>query len=321
MRVFVAGATGVLGRALLPALIAKGHTVFGLARTPEKMSIVTQLGGKPLHGDVLDAERLRLIITKIQPEAIVNLATKIPLKLRLNKDHWQENDEVRLQGTSNLLKAAGFALGLKLFVQESMDQVCETQGDRWIDENAPRSRHPFLHATLQMEDMIRTAKLPATLLRFSVLNAPDSWHTQQSVTAIKRGLLPIIGDGSAFVGMIHVADAIQAIVCALQQPGVSAGQTFNVVDDAPSRMRDILPYAAQLLKAPPPRTVPSLMAKLIVGALTIDVLTQSHRTSNARIKHCLGFAPRFPTYRETWADIVQTIGSHNFASSEDLRKN
>lgn len=319
MRVFIAGATGVLGRALLPALIAQGHVVIGMAHTPDKMKVVTQLGGLTLHGDILDAERLGRIITKVQPEAIINLVTKIPLKLRLNLDDWKENDRVRLQGTSNLLKAAGHAPNLKIFVQESMDQVCETQGDRWINENSPRSQHTFLRATIQMEDMVRAAKLPATLLRFSVVNAPDSWHTQQSVTAIKRGLLPIISDGNAFVSMIHVADAVQAIVCALQQPDVAAGQTFNVVDDAPSRMRDILPYAAQLLQAQPPRTVPSFMAKLIVGALTIDVLTQSHRMSNARIKQCLSFVPCFPTFRETWTDIVHTIGTRDFVASEDLK--
>ena len=121
MRVFIAGATGVLGRALLPALIAQGHVVIGMAHTPDKMKVVTQLGGLTLHGDILDAERLGRIITKVQPEAIINLVTKIPLKLRLNLDDWKENDRVRLQGTSNLLKAAGHAPNLKIFVQEKQD--------------------------------------------------------------------------------------------------------------------------------------------------------------------------------------------------------
>ena len=318
MRVFVAGATGVMGRALLPALVAQGHETIGLARTPEKLLAVSQTGAKPVRGDVLDEERMARIIEQVQPEAIVNLATRIPLKLRVNLDHWKENDYVRVAGTGNLLDAAHCG-GLRLFVQESMDQVCETQGDDWIDENSPRSKHAFLHATEQMEDRVRASGLPTTILRFSVLSAPDSWHSQQSVTAIKRGLLPIIGDGSAFVSMIHIADAVQAILLSLEKPDLAAGQTFNVVDNEPGRMRDILPYAAQLLHAQPPRTVPPLMAKMIVGALTIDVLTQSHRMSNAKIKQTLGFEPRFPTYRETWTQIARDIGTHDIAPSEDLK--
>ena len=318
MRVFVAGATGVLGRALLPALVAQGYETIGLARTPEKLLTVSQMGAKPVRGDVLDSERIARIVEQTQPEVIINLATRIPLKLRVNLDHWKENDQVRVVGTRNLLEAAR-AADLRLFVQESVDQVSETQGDGWISEDAPRSKHAFLHATEQMEDMTRDANLPATLLRFSVLSAPDLWHTQQSVTAIKRGLLPIIGDGGAFVSMVHVADAVGAILLALEKPDIAAGQTFNVVDNEPGRMRDILPFAAQLLHAPAPRTVPPMMAKMIVGALTIDVLTQSHRMSNAKIKRLLGFGPRFPTYRETWTQIARDIGTRDIAPSEDLK--
>ncbi len=318
MRVLVAGATGVLGRATLPVLKAQGHEVYGLARTPEKMLNVAQMGATPMRGDVLDAARMMQVVAEAKPDAIVNLATSIPLKLRVNLEHWKENDRVRFEGTRNLL-AAGRDANLRLFVQESTDQVCETQGDGWIDENAPRSAHAFLHATEQMEDMVRASKAPAAILRFSVLNAPDSWHTQQSVTAIQRGLLPIIGDGSAFVSMLHISDAAQAIALCLQNPEAAKGQTFNVVDDEPARMRDILPFAANLLHAQPPRQVPPLMAKMIVGALTIDVLTQSHRMSNAKIKQSLGFAPRYATYRETWAEIATALGSREIAASDDLK--
>ena len=318
MRVFVAGATGVLGRALLPALAALGHEVYGTGRTPEKVLAVAQMGAKPVRADVLDADRIARALSEVQPEAIVNLATSIPLKLRVSLEHWKENDRVRVEGTRNLLAAAKNS-NLRLFVQESVDQVCETQGDGWITEKSPRSSHAFLRATQDMEDRVRASGLPATLLRFSVLMAADSWHTQQSITALKRGMLPVIGDGSAFVSMVHVADAVQAILLSLQKPELAVGQTFNVVDSEPARMRDILPYAAQLLHAFPPRTVPPLMAKMVVGALTIDVLTQSHRMSGAKIRQTLGFAPQYPTYRKSWAQIVRDIGGRDFAASEDLK--
>ena len=323
MRVFVTGATGLIGRTLIPALIAEGHTVLGLARTPEKLLAVAQIGATPLRGDVLDAQTMSRAIADARPDAIVNLATRIPLKLRVSLDDWKENDRVRLEGTRNLLAAVKAAIkpdaGLRLFVQESFDQVCAPQGDQWIDENAPLNRHPFLHATEQMETLVRSSNLPTTLLRLSVLNSANSWHTQQSLMALRRGLLPIIGDGNAFVSMVHIQDAVQAILRTLQQPETAAGETFNVVDNEPVRMRDLFPYAAKLLNGPPPRTVPPMMAKLVVGSLTIDVLTQSHRMTNAHIRQCLGFEPQYPTFRETWAQVLQEIGNREFATSEDLK--
>src|ERR1051326_3420034 len=182
MRVFVAGATGVLGRALLPQLKAAGHEVFGLARTPEKLLQVAGLGTVAMRGDVLDADAMRRLVRETQPEAIVNLATIIPLKLRINPKEWEPNDRVRVEGTANLL-AAGQEVGVRLFVQESVGYVCQSQGAGWIYEDAPRSTHPFLHATLQMEDMVQSSALPTVLLRLAALMSADSWHTQQSVAA------------------------------------------------------------------------------------------------------------------------------------------
>ena len=317
MRVFVAGATGVLGRAVLPMLTEAGHTVFGLARTPEKLLEVDRLGAKPMRGDVLDGEAMRRVLADVQPEAVVNLASAIPLKLRVNPKDWEHNDRVRVEGTRNLLSASK-ELGLRLFVQESVGYVCRSQGDDWIDENAPRSEHPFLKATLAMEDLTLQSPVPTTLLRYGALMAADAWHTQQSIAALRRGLLPVIGDGASFVSLIHAHDAALAIVSVLAQPTTAAGHIFNVTDTQPARMREILPHAARLLSAPPPRTVPPMMAKMIAGAVTVEVLTASYRISGGKIKEVLGFSPRYASYREIWAQIAQEVGGQDFAPSADL---
>ena len=233
MKVFVAGATGVLGRAAVPQLLAAGHDVFGLARTPEKLLRVKMAGAEPMRGDALDADAMRRIVTEIQPDAIVNFATAIPLKLRVNPRDWELNDRIRREGTANLLAAAQ-AVNLQLFVQESAAYVCRSQGDGWITEESPLTDHPFLRATIEMETAVRAASVPSVLLRFSALMAADSWHAQQSVTALRRGLLPIIGDGGAYVSLIHAQDAAQALVLALAQPQLAAGQIFNVTDDSPA---------------------------------------------------------------------------------------
>lgn len=318
MRVFVAGATGVLGRASVPQLLAAGHEVFGLGRTPEKLLRVKMMKAEPMRGDVLDADAMRRVIKEVQPDAIVNLATAIPLKLRLNPKDWGLNDLIRREGTANLLAAARDA-DLKLFVQESAIYVCRPQEADWITEESPLTDHSFLRATIAMENSVRAATVPATILRFAALMSADSWHTQQSATALRRGLLPIIGDGANFVSLIHAQDAARAIVCALANPKMAAGQTFNVSDDAPAPMREILPVAAQLLNAPKPRSAPLLMAKMIAGAITVEVFTASYRLANTKIKQTLGFHPKFPTYRETWTEIAREINGLDFAPSDDLK--
>lgn len=317
MKVFVAGATGVLGRAAVPQLLAAGHEVFGLARTPEKLLRVKMAGAEPMRGDVLDADAMRRIVKEIQPDAIVNLATAIPLKLRVNPKDWELNDRIRREGTANLLAAAQ-SVSLQIFVQESAAYVCRSQDADWITEESPLTDHPFLRATIEMETAVRAASVPSVLLRFAALMSADSWHTQQSVTALRRGLLPIIGDGGNYVSLIHAQDAAQSLVLALASPQKAAGQIFNVSDDSPAPMRDILPLAAQRLGAGKPRSVPLMMAKMIAGAVTVEVFTASYRLANLKIKQTLNFAPRYPTYREIWTQIVAEIGQRDFAPSDDL---
>lgn len=318
MRVFVAGATGVLGRATLRALTEAGHTVFGLARTPEKLLEVDRLGATPVRGDVLDGETMRLLVRQTQPDALVNLATAIPLSLRVNPKEWETNDRVRVEGTRNLLAAAQETT-LRLFAQESVGFLCQSQGEDWIREDSPPSAHSFLRATLEMEALCRASEVPTTLLRFGALMSADAWHTQQSIAALRRGLLPILGDGSSYMSLLHTADAAQAILRALDKPDIAAGQTYLVADNEPARMRDVLPYAARCLQASPPRSVPLLLAKALVGPLTLDILAASYRLSNEKIRQALDFAPRYPTYRETWEQIAREVGSRDFSPSNDLR--
>lgn len=319
MRVLVAGATGVLGRTLLPLLKAAGHDVVGLARSPESLLAVDRLGAKAVRGDVLDAKALQSTLAEAYPEAIVNLATAIPLKLRVQPRDWELNDRVRAEGTRNLLEASR-DLQLQLFVQESVGYVCRSQGDEWIDENSVRSDHPFLRATIAMEDLVAAAPFPSTLLRFGALIAADSWHIRQTITALRRGFLPVIGDGDAFVSLIHVQDAAQAIVASLAAPeAAAAARLFNVVDNEPARMREVWPAAARLLEAPVPRHVSPFMARLVAGQLTIEVLTASYRMSNTRLREVLKFSPRYPTYFESWTQVAQQVSGQEFEASEDLQ--
>lgn len=317
MRVFVAGATGVLGRALLPRLVKAGHEVVGLGRTPEKLLDIVRLGGQPERGDVLDSAAMSAIIEKTKPDAIVNLATAIPLKLRVTPKDWELNDRIRLEGTHNLLQAAK-EINLTLFVQESVGYVCASHPTGWLTETSPPSNHPFLSATQKMETWVQQSGVSNVILRLAAVMSAESWHFQQSVVALRRGLLPIIGDGSPFVSLIHADDVAQSIALALEAPTVAAGKIYNVVDNKPAPMRDVLTYAAECLKASAPHQVPAFMAKMIVGSLTLEVFTASYRMSNAKIRAELGFVPKYPSYRELWRQLAQEIGGKEFVASSDL---
>lgn len=315
MRVFVAGATGLLGRELLPQLLGAGHTVFGLARTPERLLQVAQMGAQPIRGDVLDSEGMRRLLQESAPEAVVNLATAIPLKLRVNPADWSMNDRVRLEGTTNLLRGVE-GLPLSLFVQESVGYVCQSGGEAWMDENSPLSPHPFVKATIEMERKVLESRVPATVLRLGAVLSAASWHTQQSVAAIRRGLLPIIGQGESYMSLLHAHDAGRAVLHLLENATRAEGRVWLACENDPIRSADLLPFVAQLLRAPAPRRVPALLAKAMVGAVTLEVLGASYRLSNRRLREELGFTLRYSTYREIWGEIAQQVEGKSFKFTE-----
>ena len=318
MHVFLLGATGVLGRAAIPQLLKAGHRVTGLARTPEKLLLVDRLGGNAVRGDILDADTIRNLMVEHRPDAVVNLATAIPLRLKIDLKDWEQNDKIRADGTRNLVRACE-AAGVSMLVQESVGYVCASRGAGWIDEESPRSTHPFLKATVEMEDVARSSGVPGTILRFGAVMSADAWHTQQSVAALRRGMLPIIGHGDSYLSIIHTEDAAAAIVRALDRPETASGKTYNVVDDAPATMAEVFRYAASVLGASAPRTVPPFLAKMAVGSLTLDILTASYRMSGATIRADLDFAPRYPTYRETWTQIASLLKDRAIPASDSLQ--
>jgi nucleoside-diphosphate-sugar epimerase len=314
MHVFVAGATGVLGRALIPSLIEAGHQVSGLARTAEKMLAVNALKANPERGDVLDAGGMSRLLQQLHPDIVVNVATAMPLRLKIDPKDWIQNDRIRTVGTSNLLGASESA-GVTLFIQESVGYVCESQGAQWITEDTPRSDNPFLKATVEMEDRVRAARTPGVLLRLGALMSADSWHTRQSVAGLRRGMLPIIGDGSAYLSLIHADDAASAIVNTIAHADVAAGRTYNIADGSPAHMAEVFRFAASALNAPAPKSVPPFLARMAVGSLTVDILGASYRMSADRAKADLGFKPQYPTYRETWLQIANALKNTEIAFS------
>ncbi len=301
MKVFIAGATGVLGRRVVPLLAAGGHHVVGLSRSQANADWLTQHGAEARPGDLFDAAQMGDLAADC--DAVLHLATAIPTKTRSGASDWALNDRIRRDGTRSLVEAA-LRGRPRLYVQQSIAFLYGDTGDAWVDERTPIVRQigGILQSAVDMEQIVETATrergLPATILRFGSFYCYDSAQTQAMLDAARRGMLPIIGDGGAYWSMINVDDAARAVVAALDHPDAATSRVFNVCDDEPVMYRDLVTYIAAALGARKPMRLPTLVARQVLGSPTVNTMQTSIRCRNDRIKATLGWQPQYPTYRE-----------------------
>ena len=301
MKVFVAGATGVLGRPAVRALVEAGHDVRGTARSDEKSALLRLLGAEPVAVDLFDLEAVKAAVAG--NEAVVNFATKIPPIMRMRwKGAWKENDRLRTEGSRVLVDAA-LAAGAAVYVQESITFMYRDGGDAWLDEDSPLSISWIaLQSMVNGEgetERFSTAGGRGISLRFSGFYAPYARSTLDSVSMARRRLLPVAGDGSNYFSSIHVDDGAAAAVAALDAP---AG-VYNVTDDEPLRMRDYGRALTDAFGFKPPRRVPKWLFRLVGGG-PVKYILSSQRVSNERFKKTTGWAPKYPSAREGYQQIA-----------------
>ena len=311
MKVFIAGATGVLGRRVVKQVVAGGHQVLGLSRSAENADWLAQNGAQARTGDLFNAAQVAELSAGC--DAILHLATAIPTKTRTSRGDWAINDRIRREGTQALLQAA-VSHHCRVYVQQSVTFLYGEHGDDWVDESTPVAAEPgsLLESSLDMEQAVaRAAKdqgLPAVTLRFGQFYSHDSAHTRSILQSARRGQFPIMGRGDAYWSQIQVDDAAAAVVSALEHPaqanGLTPNVTYNVVDDQPARYRDVATFIAQAVGARPPRRLPVALARLLVGSATVGSLTTSTRVRNQRLKDELGWRPVYPTYREGYREVI-----------------
>jgi 2-alkyl-3-oxoalkanoate reductase len=303
MRVYVAGATGVLGRSVVRELIARGHTVTGLARSRENEALLRELGAVPAPGDLFDADSLAR--GAAAAEVVMHLASAVPTRTRQTLRDWQMNDRIRIEGTANLIDAARRAQA-RFYVQQSVTFVHGGAGVSWVDEESLLIPHRVDDSAVTMERLVREAGelygLRAAIMRGGLFYHPEARHTRRMIRGLRFGRLPVVGMGANFWSLIHVDDMAHACVLAAEQQ--PAGQTLLVVDDAPVRYRDLFTYIARETGGPKPRYLPPVVARLLVGGLTFERLTASLRCRNNKLKRQLGWEPRFPTYEDGFAAIL-----------------
>ena len=304
MRVFHAGAAGVIGRRLVPRLVEAGHAVTGTTRAPERVAAIRSAGAEAVVCDVLDAEATRAAVTVARPDVVVQHLTDLPKALPPRKlaKAYEGNDRLRREGTANLVAAAR-AAGARRYVAQNVCFFYAPEGGPVKDEDAPLMRDvakPFDRSARVYREMEATVlgapDLEALVLRFGWWYGPGTtWATDgYFAREVRRRRLPIVGDGGGVFSFVHVDDVAGATLAALERGGPGI---YNVCDDDPAAVREWLPAYAAELGAKPPRRVPLWLASLAVGRFQAREFTDLRGASNAKARRELGWEPARPSWR------------------------
>jgi nucleoside-diphosphate-sugar epimerase len=303
MRIFLNGATGVVGRRLVPLLVASHHRVTAVGRTAAKRAILERLGAEAVALDLFDAGAVRRAVA--HHDAVINVATHIPrssLRMML-PGAWRENDRIRRTG-SRILAEAARASGATRFIQESFAPIYEDGGEHWLDESSPVR---FVRYNRSIGDAERSAAWFAeqgrtgVVLRFAAFYGPDAGQLLELIASIRKGRALLPGRPGGFFSSISHDDAATAVLAALRVP---AG-TYNVTDDEPVTRREYVDTLARALGVPPPRFPPAWLSRL--GGSLAETIGRSLRLSNRKLRDASGWAPQYPSVRQAWRPLVERL--------------
>ncbi|MFI7546108.1 NAD-dependent epimerase/dehydratase family protein [Actinoplanes sp. NPDC049599] len=300
MRVFVAGGSGVIGRRLVPQLVARGHEVTTTTTKAAKLDMLARLGADAIVLDGLDAEAVQEAVAKARPDVIVQQMTAIDNSQPVTKDpdrYFATTNRLRTEGTDNLLAAAR-ATGVSHVVAQGHaswngDRTggwVKTEEDPLTTQAGPKFRKAA-EALLHLEDVV--VKAGGTVLRYGGFYGPGA--TDDQVMMVRERKYPLVGKGSGYMSWVHVDDAASATVLAVEQQPKGV---FNIVDDEPAPASEWLPYLAECAGAEPPPAMPESQARLLAGDFAVILMTEGRGFSNAKAKRELGWQPHYPSWRQ-----------------------
>lgn len=310
MRVLVAGATGAIGKQLVPRLVAAGHEVTGITRTPSKQALLRDLGALPVVADALDPDQVAEAVARARPDVIVHQLTAIgSLDLRHFDRSFAVTNRLRTEGTDHLL-AAGQAVGVKRFVAQSYfgayaraGSMIKTEEDPLDPAPAPGMRETTAAIRYLEEAVLGAGWTEGIVLRYGGFYGPGTSLAAdgEQTEAIRKGKVPLVGDGGGVWSFIHVADAADATVAAVERGGRGI---YNVVDDEPARVSVWLPALAEMLSARKPMRLPRLIGRLLAGETAVAMLTDLRGASNAKAKRELEWRPAHPSWRQGFESLL-----------------
>ncbi len=303
MRVFVAGGTGVLGRRLVPQLVARGHEVTATTTSADKLVVLKRLGAHGVVMDALDAMSVGEAVATAAPDVIVHQMTGISIahagKPDLKHfDRWaRPTIRLRTEGTDHLLAAAE-ATGVSQFVAQGYANWNGIRDGGWVkteedplDLHEGTAAHTSMAALRHVEDVVGRAG--GAVLRYGAFYGPGA--TDDQVTLVRQRKFPLVGPGTGYASWVHLDDAVSATVLAVEQ---KATGVFNIVDDEPAPASEWLPYLAECAGAKKPMRVPTWLARLLAGEVVVTMMTEGRAFSNAKAKRVLGWQLRYPSWRQ-----------------------
>lgn len=305
MKIFVAGATGAIGQQLVPRLVGAGHEVHAMTRTESKQKPLADQGAVPVVADALDPGQVADAVARAEPEVIIHELTAIPAALdtrHFDRDFAQTN-RLRTLGTDNLL-AAGQAVGVRRFIAQSFFTAYARTGgpvkteEDPLDPAPPRKMRAVVEAIRHVEQAVLGASwTEGIVLRYGGFYGPGTSIAPgaEQVEMVRKGKFPVVGDGGGVWSFLHIADAAEATLAAVDRGGRGI---YNVADDEPARVAEWLPALAEEIGAKKPRRVPRFVGRLFAGELGVVMMTELRGASNAKAKRELGWQPAHPTWRQ-----------------------
>jgi nucleoside-diphosphate-sugar epimerase len=308
MRVFVAGATGAIGKQLVPRLVAARHEVHGMTRSESKQAMLRELGAVPVVADALDPDQVAEAVGRARPEVIVHQLTAIG---SVDPRHFDRDfaltNRLRTDGTDHLL-SAGQAVGVRRFVAQSNGafSYARTGGAVKVEKDpldpAPaREMRGMVAAIRHLEEAVLGADwTEGIVLRYGAFYGPGTSMAPgaELFELVRNRKFPLVGDGGGVWSFIHVADAAEATVAAIER---GSRGVYNVVDDDPAPVAEWLPALAQMLGAKKPMRVPRFVGRLFAGEVGAGMMTEVRGASNAKAKRELAWRPAHPSWRQGFA--------------------
>jgi 2-alkyl-3-oxoalkanoate reductase len=306
MKVFVAGASGAMGKRLVPQLLAGGYEVVALTRSAGKARELHALGAEPVVADALDRTAIMQAVMRAEPEVVIHQLTGLAgaTSFRNFDKEFALTNRLRTEGTNHLLAAAR-AAGVRRFIAQSYGNWnyartgsgLKTEDDA-LDPSPPRNQRRSLAAIRHLEEAVVGAG--GIALRYGNFYGPGTGVALDGdiVAQVRKRRFPIVGDGAGVWSFVHMDDAATAAIDAIErgEPGI-----YNIADDEPAPVAAWLPALAEAVGAKPPRRVPVWLGRLAAGDVGVSMMTRIRGTSNAKARRELGFVPRYPSYREGFA--------------------
>jgi nucleoside-diphosphate-sugar epimerase len=330
MKIMLAGASGAMGRALIPLLVRAGHDVVGMVQRPRSAEVVHALGAEPRTVDALDANAVLNCFREVRPQMVIHQLTAIPaaLDMRHFDREFALTNLLRTEGTRNLL-AAAVDVGATHFLAQSFagwtygrshngskkkpgkkpgatkpGAKLKTEEDAF-DPDPPVKLRGTLDALKSLERAVLSeSRITGTVLRYGVFYGPHTSIAKDgsTVQAVRRRKLPLVGEGAGVWSFVHIEDAASATAAAVES---GQGGVYNVVDDEPAPASEWLSFLAHCAHAQPPRQVSTWMARLLIGEHVVAVMNEIRGVSNAKIKRELGWTPRWPSWRDGFRDVLK----------------